>query len=215
MRPERRVGALSFGKQGRGYALLSERQHEGGDMPAVTSPEQLFEHELQDMYYAEKTLTKVLPKLAEEASDRELSRAFTSHLKQTEGHVANIEKVFRSIGKTPQATPCPGIEGIKKEHDEFVESSSPSAEMLDAFLTGAAARAEHYEIAAYTGLVSQARALKEREAVELLQENLKQEKDALKKVETISKRILKEANGSTGNGSRVSSASGQRARTRS
>jgi ferritin-like metal-binding protein YciE len=184
-------------------------------MPAVTSPEQLFEHELQDMYYAEKTLTKVLPKLAEEASDRELSRAFTSHLKQTEGHVANIEKVFRSIGKTPQATPCPGIEGIKKEHDEFVESSSPSAEMLDAFLTGAAARAEHYEIAAYTGLVSQARALKEREAVELLQENLKQEKDALKKVETISKRILKEANGSTGNGSRVSSASGQRARTRS
>ena len=184
-------------------------------MPAVTSPKQLFEHELQDMYYAEKTLTKVLPKLAEEASDRELSRAFTSHLKQTEGHVANIEKVFRSIGKTPQATPCPGIEGIKKEHDEFVESSSPSAEMLDAFLTGAAARAEHYEIAAYTGLVSQARALKEREAVELLQENLKQEKDALKKVETISKRILKQANGSTGNGSRVSSASGQRARTRS
>ena len=184
-------------------------------MPAVTSPEQLFEHELQDMYYAEKTLTKVLPKLAEEATDRELSRAFTSHLKQTEGHVANIEKVFRSIGKTPQATPCPGIEGIKKEHDEFIESSSPSAEMLDAFLTGAAARAEHYEIAAYTGLVSQARALKEREAVELLQENLKQEKDALKKVETISKRILKEANGSTGNGSRVSSASGQRARTRS
>ena len=33
-------------------------------MPAVTSPEQLFEHELQDIYYAEKTLTKVLPKLA-------------------------------------------------------------------------------------------------------------------------------------------------------
>ena len=184
-------------------------------MPAVTSPKQLFEHELQDMYYAEKTLTKVLPKLAEEASDRELSRAFTSHLKQTEGHVANIEKVFRAIGKTPQATPCPGIEGIKKEHDEFIESSSPSTEMLDAFLTGAAARAEHYEIAAYTGLVSQARALKEREAVALLQENLKEEKDALKKVETISKRILKEANGSTGNGGRVPSGSRQSARKRS
>src|SRR4029453_1069585 len=99
------------------------------------------------------------PKLAEEASDRELSRAFTSHLKQTEGHVANIEKVFRSIGKTPPGTPCPGIEGIKKEHDEFVESSSPSAEMLDAFLTGAAAGGEHNESAAYTRLVSRARVL--------------------------------------------------------
>ena len=76
-------------------------------MPTVTSPEQLFEHELQDMYYAEKTLTKVLPKLADEASDRELSRAFTSHLKETEGHVANLEKVFKKMGKTPQATPCP------------------------------------------------------------------------------------------------------------
>jgi len=167
-------------------------------MPAVTSPEQLFEHELQDMYYAEKTLTKVLPKLAEEASDRELSRAFSSHLKETEGHVSNLEKVFRSIGKTPEATPCPGIEGIKKEHDEFVRTSSPTSAMLDAFLTGAASRAEHYEIAAYTGLVSQARALKQREAVELLQENLKQEKDALKKVETISKRLLKDAKAGNG-----------------
>ena len=169
-------------------------------MPAVTSPELLFEHELQDMYYAEKTLTKVLPQLAEEASDRELSRAFTSHLKQTEKHVTNLEKVFKAMGKAPQAHPCPGIEGIKKEHDDFVRESNPSSKMLDAFLTGAAARAEHYEIAAYTGLVSQARALKQREAVDLLQENLKQEKDALKKVETISKRILKSANGSSKDG---------------
>jgi ferritin-like metal-binding protein YciE len=68
--------------------------------------------------------------------------------------------------------------------------------MRDAFLTGAASRAEHYEIAAYTGLVNQARALGERDAVELLQENLRQEKEALKKVESISKRLLKESNGS-------------------
>jgi ferritin-like metal-binding protein YciE len=172
-------------------------------MPTVTSPEQLFEHELQDMYYAEKTLTKVLPTLASEASDAELSRAFTSHQKETEKHVRNLEQVFTKIGKRPEATPCPGIEGIKKEHDEFVKDTTTSAKMLDAFLTGAASRAEHYEIAAYTGLVTQARALGEREAVQLLQENLKQEKEALKKVETISKRLLKDAS----NGSKTSSRS--------
>ena len=166
-------------------------------MPAMTSPEQLFEHELQDIYYAEKTLTKVLPTLAEEASDRELSRAFTTHLKETENQVANLEKIFRQLGKSPEAHPCAGIEGIKKEHDEFVKENDASSEMLDAFLTGAASRTEHYEIAAYTGLVGQARALKEREAVTLLQENLKQEKEALKKIETISKRLVKDAsNGS-------------------
>jgi ferritin-like metal-binding protein YciE len=173
-------------------------------MPAVTSPEQLFEHELQDIYYAEKTLTKVLPKLADEASDRELARAFTTHLKETEKQVANLEKVFRQLGKAPEAHPCAGIEGIKKEHDDFVKENDTSSEMLDAFLTGAASRTEHYEIAAYTGLVGQARALKEREAVELLQENLKQEKEALKKIETISKRLVKDAssNGSSRSGSK-------------
>jgi ferritin-like metal-binding protein YciE len=174
-------------------------------MPAMKTPEQLFEHELQDMYYAEKTLTKVLPKLADEASDRELSRAFTSHLRETEKHVANLEKVFREIGSSPEAHPCPGIEGIKKEHDDFVSEHDTSSEMLDAFLTGAASRTEHYEIAAYTGLVSQARALKQREAVELLQENLKQEKEALKKIESISKRIIKDASASGNGRSRRSS----------
>jgi ferritin-like metal-binding protein YciE len=172
-------------------------------MPEVTSPEQLFEHELQDMYYAEKTLVKVLPKLADEATDRELSRAFASHLDQTKKHVSNLEKVFQTIGKKAEATSCSGIEGIKKEHDDFVQENDMSSEMLDAFLTGAAARAEHYEIAAYTGLVKQARALGEREAVDLLQQNLRQEKDALKKVETISKRLLK--GGANGSSSRTSS----------
>ena len=165
-------------------------------MSAVTSPEQLFEHGLQDMYYAEKTLTKVLPKLADEAKDSELSRAFTSHQKQTEKHVANLERVFKELGKTPQSKPCPGIDGIKQEHEDFMKETGPSSKMVDAFLTGAASRTEHYEIAAYTDLVSQARALGKREVVTLLQENLKQEKDTLKKVETISKRLLKGANGS-------------------
>jgi ferritin-like metal-binding protein YciE len=164
-------------------------------MPAMTTPEQLFVHELQDMYYAEKALTKTLPKLADEASDAELSRAFTAHLKETEKHVSNLERVFKQIGEKAEATPCPGIEGIKKEHDDFMADNDPSPKVVDNFLTGAAARAEHYEIAGYTGLINQARALGEREAMAILQENLRQEKEALKKVETISKRLLKESKG--------------------
>jgi ferritin-like metal-binding protein YciE len=185
-------------------------------MPQVTTPQQLFKHELQDMYYAEKTLATTLPKLAQEASDAELTRAFTAHQKETESHVANLEKVFKHLGESAQAHHCPGIDGIKKEHDDFMKENEPSAKMRDAFLTGAAARAEHYEIAAYTGLVNQARALGEREAVELLQQNLKQEKEALKKVETISKRLLKESNGSSRSktGSSRSRASGSRTRTK-
>ncbi len=166
-------------------------------MAVLMSPEQLFVHELQDMYYAEKALTRTLPQLAQEATDGELSRAFTSHLKETQKHVTNLESVFKEIGKVAQPHHCPGIEGIKKEHDDFMRENQPTPVIRDAFLTGAAARTEHYEIAAYTSLVNQARALGEREALDLLQQNLRDEKDALKKVESISKRLLKKSNGGT------------------
>jgi ferritin-like metal-binding protein YciE len=157
------------------------------------------------MYYAENALTKVLPQLAREASDRELSRAFETHLKETKKQIVNLERVFGYLGKRPEAHPCPGIEGIKKEHDSFMEEQRPTPQLLDVFLTGAASRAEHYEIAAYNGLIGKARALRQRESVELLQQNLKQEKEALKKVETISRRILKDAsNGGSATAKRTS-----------
>lgn len=166
-------------------------------MPQLTSPEALFEHELKDMYYAERALTQVLPKLARESTDRELSKAFTHHLKETEKQIKNLEQVFRNLGKPAQGEQCPGIDGIREEHETFVQENSPTPEVMNMHLTGAASRAEHYEIAAYTGLIEKARALGERDSVKLLQANLKQEKDALKKVESISKRITKSSNGTS------------------
>jgi ferritin-like metal-binding protein YciE len=164
-------------------------------MSRIAEPRELFLAELADVYYTEKTLEAVLPKLAEEASDRELARGFEQHRRQTKGHIQNLEKVFRSLGESVKAEPCPGIEGLKEEHDKFMEEHQPSAEICDMFLTGAAARAEHYEIAAYTGLATMATALGEREASKLLRENLREEKETLKKVETIARRLSKAGNG--------------------
>ena len=158
----------------------------------MTSPEDLFVHELQDVYYAEQTLTKVLPKLAQEVSDDEFSEALEHHLDETKEHVANLEQVFEELGVPAKGEKCPGIDGIKEEHDTFLEENDPNDDVLDLFVTGAASRTEHYEIAAYTGLVEMAESLGETKAAELLQANLKQEQAALEKVETISKRLLKE-----------------------
>jgi ferritin-like metal-binding protein YciE len=174
----------------------------------MTTPQQLFEHELKDIYYAERVIAQMLPKLAQEASNSQLSKAFDQHLKETRGQIENLEQVFSEIGKRAQGEQCPGIEGIKREHDVFMQEESPASQVKDMFLTGAAARTEHYEIAAYTGLVAKARALGETEAAKLLNENLKQEKDALKKVETIGKDLLKSANG--GSRSRSSSTRSRR-----
>ena len=96
------------------------------------------------------------------------------------------------MGEPAKAEKCPGIEGIKKEHDDFIDKESPSPDVLDAFLTGAGARTEHYEIAAYEGLVTVAQAMGETKVAELLSDNLEQEKKALAKVQKIGKRLAKE-----------------------
>ena len=159
-------------------------------MTKMSDPRELFVHELGDLLYAENVLVKALPKLAKEATDAELRQGFESHLEETRQHVANLEQVFEKIGQKAKAEKCPGIEGIKAEHDEFMKEEKPSPQVCDLFLTGAGARAEHYEIAAYTGLIGMAESIGESEAVPLLQQNLKQEKAALAKLETTAKRML-------------------------
>jgi ferritin-like metal-binding protein YciE len=158
----------------------------------MSEPRELFLHELGDVLYAERTLVKILPKLQEEASDEELALGFEEHLDETRQHVKNVEQAFEKFGETPTAEKCPGIEGIKQEHDDFVAKESPSQDVLDLFLTGAGARTEHYEIAAYEGLVTMAEAMGEAEVVELLTDNLEQEMTALEKLKTIGKRLAQD-----------------------
>jgi ferritin-like metal-binding protein YciE len=157
----------------------------------MSDPRDLFLHELGDVLYAEKTLIKALPKLREEASDEELASGFADHLEETRQHVKNLEQAFEVLGEPATAEKCPGIEGIKKEHDDFVANESPSSDVLDAFLTGAGARTEHYEIAAYEGLVTMATAMGEDDVASLLNKNLEQERAALAKMQRIGKRLAK------------------------
>lgn len=163
-------------------------------MPQTMSdPRELMLHELKDIYFAEKAITKALPTMIREADDAELVQGLEKHLEETKQQVKNLEQVFEELGEKAKAEPCPGIEGLKKEHDEFMSEESPSSEIADMFLTGAAARVEHYEIAAYTGLITLARGLGETESARLLDENLRQEKEALKAVEAVSKRLARGA----------------------
>jgi ferritin-like metal-binding protein YciE len=158
----------------------------------MSDARELFLHELGDVLYAERVLVKTLPKLQEEASDEELSLGFEEHLEQTRQHVKNLETAFEKLGETPKAEKCAGIDGIKQEHDDFVAKESPSQDVLDSFLTGAGARTEHYEIAAYEGLVTMAEAMGEAEIAALLGQNLEQEKAALERLKSVGKRLAQE-----------------------
>jgi ferritin-like metal-binding protein YciE len=161
-------------------------------MPELTSARDLFLHELGDILYVERKLAgEVLPKLIEEVRDEQFTAGLESHLKDTRQHVANVEKVFEIFGEEPHEEECIGFEGLKNEHDQLVEESSRS--LIDLVDAGAAARTENYEIAAYEGLRRMAKGLGEDEAVELLDKNLKQEKEALRDVEKVATRLSKEA----------------------
>jgi ferritin-like metal-binding protein YciE len=165
-------------------------------MADITTPRELFIHELGDILYVEEQLTEeVLPKLIEEVQSDEFRRGLERHLEQTRGHVTNLEQVFDTLGEKPEVEKCIGFEGLKKEHDELTSEISDT--LIDIVDTGAAARTEHYEIAAYGGLIEMARALGETEVVGLLEENLKEEKEALREVESVAKTLRDEMKAAT------------------
>ena len=161
-------------------------------MAEIQTPRELFLHELGDILYVERKLSdEVLPKLIAEVQDDEFKSGLEKHLAQTKRHVSNVEKVFEIFEQRPHEEECIGFEGLKKEHDELLGQSSPT--LVDSIDLGAAARTENYEIAAYEGLRRMAKALGEDDAVTLLDENLAQEKEALRAVEKISTRVSNEA----------------------
>jgi ferritin-like metal-binding protein YciE len=131
----------------------------------------LFVHQLQDIYYAEKQLVKALPKMADKATDKELKQGFLTHLEETKTHVQRLEEVFRMFGTEVKAVDCPAIDGIIEEADE-VAGEVADKSVLDAALINAGQAAEHYEIARYGSLIAWARQLGRTDCASLLQKTL-------------------------------------------
>lgn len=137
----------------------------------------LFEDELKDIYWAEKALTKAIPKMIKNATSEELIEALTSHLAETEEHVNRVEQVFATFGKKAEAVKCEAMTGLIKEAEEIMEECETGS-MCDAGIISAGQKAEHYEIATYGTLRHIAETLGLTQAVTLLEATLKEEKAA-------------------------------------
>ena len=148
--------------------------------------------ELRDLYSAENQLVKALPKVVKAISNPEMKANVKDHLEITKGQVLRLREVFGHIGKKPTGKHCSGMEGCIKEVTEALEEDYEGA-LKDACITGAALRVEHYEIAGYTAAIAMAKALGEKEIVDLLNETLKEETTAAKNVVTGAKPVLKAA----------------------
>lgn len=142
-----------------------------------TMLKELFIEELRDIYWAEKHLTKALPKMRKAATSQELANAFEDHLAVTEGQIERIEQVFELLDMAPRAKKCEAMEGLVKEAQNIMDEMPKGSAVIDAGLIIAGQKVEHYEIAAYGSLVQLAKTMGENEIADLLQETLDEEKE--------------------------------------
>ena len=148
---------------------------------SLDSLQKLFLEELKDIYNAEKQITRALPRMAKAAESPELQQAFTKHLKETEGQIQRLERVFKELGQAARGKKCKGMEGLIEEGKEKLEEEG-EAEVVDAALIASAQKVEHYEIATYGCLRTYASLLGYSGAERLLQQNLQEEEAADKKL---------------------------------
>lgn len=138
---------------------------------------ELFTDSLKDIYWAEKALTKALPKMAKNATTEALIQAIEEHTAVTEQQVQRLERVFELIGEKAVAKKCEAMDGLIKEAQDIMESTEPGP-VRDAGIIAASQKVEHYEIATYGTLVAFAKTLGEDEVAGILAETLAEEKEA-------------------------------------
>jgi ferritin-like metal-binding protein YciE len=153
---------------------------------------ELYLDALRDLYDAENRLVKALPKLAKEAESQELRAGIEEHLEQTKGHVDRLREIFDAMGEKPSGKRCAAMAGLIEEGEEMMDEDFESG-VKDAALISAAQRVEHYEIAAYGCVRTWAGLLGEKEAENLLQQTLDEEKEADEKLTELSQEINVEA----------------------
>ena len=137
----------------------------------------LFEHEIKDLYSAEKQLIEALPKMVKAASDKKLVTVFSDHLKETKNQFEVIHSICEALEINPTSTKCKAMEGLIKEAEGMIEEDA-AADVKDAGLIACAQRVEHYEISGYGTAVRFAKELGHNKIAEKLQETLNQEYNA-------------------------------------
>ncbi|HET9716692.1 MAG TPA: ferritin-like domain-containing protein [Pseudolabrys sp.] len=153
----------------------------------IKTMDDLFVHQLRDIYYAEKQIVQALPEMIEKASDASLKQGFEKHLGETRNHVKRLEQVFTMHGVDAKGVDCPAIDGIIEEAEDIASEVDDKA-VLDAALIAAAQAVEHYEMTRYGSLIAWAKQLGRPDCASILQQNLDEEKAADAKLTSIAER---------------------------
>jgi ferritin-like metal-binding protein YciE len=154
--------------------------------------QQLFVKELRDLYDAENQITDALPKLIDASKSTELKSALQEHLQVTKQQISRLDRIFQILNEKPTGETCKGMKGVIKEGDEIV-SAGGDPSTIDAGIISAAQRVEHYEMAGYGTVRTYAQLLGQNEMAQLLEQTLREEEEADRKLTQIASSVNVEA----------------------
>jgi ferritin-like metal-binding protein YciE len=140
----------------------------------MESLQELLIEEMRDLYSAENQLLKAMPRMAKKASNPQLKKAFETHMKETEGQVQRLQKIFDKLGKKPTGKKCAAMEGLIEEGKEMMGEDMED-DVMDAALISVAQKVEHYEIASYGTVRTWAEQIGDEQTARLLQQTLDEE----------------------------------------
>jgi ferritin-like metal-binding protein YciE len=151
----------------------------------------LFLDELKDMYWAEKSIAKMLPKMLKNASGSELLKALPTFIDMNNKHLIRVEEVFSAIHEKATAKKCKAMEGLALEAEE-VMGNTKKGMIRDVAIILTAQKINYYEMVTYDTLCSLAKTLGEKDAFDLLHKTLREEKEQEQQMAIISAKLIKE-----------------------
>ncbi|HEY9466869.1 MAG TPA: ferritin-like domain-containing protein [Vicinamibacterales bacterium] len=155
----------------------------------VRSLDQLLSHGLVDLYRTETQLLPVLDRMATQAWNEDLVRAFAQHRIETEGHIERLHRVFRSVGEKPTRGSSAAVEALVAEGQRLM-ARHMDRDVRDAWLIATAQRVEHLEIANYGTARTYAELLGYTYAAQLLQQTLDEERAADARLTQLAERFV-------------------------
>lgn len=160
---------------------------------AINTLQEKFAHEVRDIYDAEHQFLEGQQLMLQNATDAKLQNMITTHIGQTQQHIRNLEQVFGLLGEQPRRETCAGAKGLIAEGQKIMQETKTNPALLDCAIAGGADKVEHYEIAAYRGLIQGAHLMKQPDVVSLLQQNLQQEEQTAQLIEQSLPQLLEKA----------------------
>lgn len=155
----------------------------------LKTPEEIFSFKLGSALSMERTVLETLEDVQKETNRAEIRQLAEAHTAETQRHIERIEQSFRLLGEDVDDSPSPAMQGLQKEAKATLKKIDDP--IKDAGIFAGMIETEHYEIAVYEILVTNAEARGANDVAALLQENLDEELRTLDAVKELAGSIAK------------------------